>query len=150
MIRRAGLSDVDAIAELYERSFATLTFLPVLHSLDEHRLWFAGRMTDQEIWVYDDGEVRGFAAIGDDVLDHLYVDPEWIGCGIGRALLEHTKRRRPDGFTLWCFQANERARRFYEKHGCAAVEFTDGAGNEEKTPDMKYAWRSPPGAASRA
>jgi putative acetyltransferase len=40
------------------------------------------------------------------------------------------------------FQANERARRFYEKRGCVPVEFTDGSGNEEKTPDVRYRWTS--------
>jgi hypothetical protein len=33
------------------------------------------------------------------------------------------------------------ARRFYERHGLRAVRFTDGTGNEEKTPDALYEWR---------
>ena len=49
---------------------------------------------------------------------------------------------RPDGFQFWVFQQNERARRFYEAHGAVAVEFTDGEGNEEKTPDVRYRWTS--------
>jgi hypothetical protein len=52
------------------------------------------------------------------------------------------KTLRPDGFQFWVFQQNERARRFYEAHGAAAVEFTDGSGNEEKTPDVRYRWTS--------
>ena len=40
MIRGARPSDVDAIAELYERSFGSLSFLPMLHTLEEHRAWF--------------------------------------------------------------------------------------------------------------
>jgi hypothetical protein len=46
MIRGARPGDVDAITELYERSFGTLTFLPMLHTLEEHRVWF-GRIGDQ-------------------------------------------------------------------------------------------------------
>jgi len=46
MIRAAPPGDVDAITELYERSFGTLTFLPMLHTLEEHRVWF-GRIVDQ-------------------------------------------------------------------------------------------------------
>jgi hypothetical protein len=49
---------------------------------------------------------------------------------------------RPDGFQFWVFQQNERARRFYESHGAVAVEFTDGSGNDEKTPDARYRWTS--------
>ena len=34
----------------------------------------------------------------------------------------------------------KRARRFYEARGFRAIRFTDGAGNEEKTPDVRYRW----------
>ena len=47
----------------------------------------------------------------------------------------------PDGFSLWTFQKNEGARRFYERHGFDAVELTDGSGNMEREPDVRYAWR---------
>jgi hypothetical protein len=33
------------------------------------------------------------------------------------------------------------ARRFYGRHGLRAVRFTDGNGNEGKTPDALYEWR---------
>jgi putative acetyltransferase len=41
---------------------------------------------------------------------------------------------------LWCFQANEHARRFYETRGFHAIRFTDGAQNEEQMPDIRYRW----------
>src|SRR5882762_6240104 len=126
MIRRAGPEDAEAIAELFERSFGTLMFLPVLHTHEEHLRWFARRVNEKEVWVYDDGETRGFATLGEEELDDLYIDPPSIGRGIGSALLDHAKARRPQGFTLWCFQANERARRFYEERGCRAIRFTEG------------------------
>ncbi|HWX08581.1 MAG TPA: GNAT family N-acetyltransferase [Gaiellaceae bacterium] len=141
MIRQAASGDVAAIAALFERSFGTLTFLPALHTREEHLRWFERHVKENEVWVYDDGKIRGFATLGADELHDLYIDPPSIGRGIGTALLDHAKQRRPHGFTLWCFQANEPARGFYEKHGCVASEFTDGAGNEEKTPDVLYAWR---------
>ena len=37
------------------------------------------------------------------------------------------------------FQKNEGARRFYERHGFTAVEWTDGD-NEEGAPDVRYRW----------
>ena len=48
---------------------------------------------------------------------------------------------RPDGFSLWVFHQNERARAFYEAHGAVAVELTDGARDEERTPDVRYEWK---------
>jgi hypothetical protein len=49
--------------------------------------------------------------------------------------------RRPAGFAFCVFQANERARSFYERRGCVVVELMDGSGNEEQTPDALYEWR---------
>jgi GNAT superfamily N-acetyltransferase len=144
MIRRATPEDIPAVAELFERSFATLTFLPVLHTLDEHVAYFAGLLKTHEVWVEDDaGALQGFVTIS-DMLDHLYIEPEAFGMGVADALFEHVQGRRPDGFTFWVFQQNARARRFYERHGAVAIKLTDGAHNEERTPDALYEWRPSP------
>jgi GNAT superfamily N-acetyltransferase len=143
MIRRGRAEDVDAVAELYDRSFRLLDFLPVLHTVEEHRAWFAAQFAEHEPWVWDEGGVRGFIVLTDEALQYIYLDSGWTGRGIGTALLEHAKERRPAGFTLWTFQQNEGARHFYERHGLRAVEFTEGAGNEERTPDVRYEWRPP-------
>jgi len=50
------------------------------------------------------------------------------------------KRERPHGLWLWTFVSNEGAQRFYERHGFAEVERTDGRANEERAPDVLYAW----------
>ncbi len=141
MIRRAGPEDVDAIAAVFGRSFGSLTFLPQLHTPEEHRAFFARVVAAEEVWAWEeDGAIVGFAAFDDTMLNHLYVAPEHTGRGIGSALLARVKSRRPGGFTLWTFQDNAGARRFYDRHGFRAVELTDGAGNEEKMPDVRYAW----------
>ena len=51
------------------------------------------------------------------------------------------KKRYPDGLQLCSFQVNGPAQRFYERHGFIAVEHTDGSGNEEHEPDIRYVWR---------
>lgn len=65
------------------------------------------------------GDVVGFAAIktNDAILDQLFVQPDLIGGGIGRALLEHCMLAMPQGFTLHTSSSNDRARVFYEKAG---------------------------------
>ena len=141
MIRPATADDVEEIARLYERIFATLDYLPVLHTLDEHRWWFGKQVAEHEGWVWDEDGVRGFIILTKDQLLFIYLDVGWTGRGIGSALLDHAKRRRPNGFTLWTFQQNHGARRFYERHGLVAIEFTEGEGNEEKMPDVRYAWK---------
>jgi GNAT superfamily N-acetyltransferase len=137
MIRRATEADVEEVVAIFEPSFALLDFLPQLHTHEEHLTFFARCVREGEGYILG----RGFALLSGDTLSHLYVHPAEIGSGVGHALFEHVKTLRPDGFELWVFQANDRARRFYEAHGAVAVEFTDGEGNEEKTPDVRYEWR---------
>ena len=144
MIRRATTADGPDVAVLFRRAFGTLTFLPTLHTPEEDRAFFSGVMGAQEMWVWEGKAARrllGFAALGDDTLNFLYVDPAVHDRGIGTALLACAKERRPNGFQLWAFQENAGARRFYERHGFVAVEFTDGHGNEEHQPDVRYEWR---------
>jgi GNAT superfamily N-acetyltransferase len=144
MIRRATPEDVPTIADVFERSFATLTFLPVLHTREERLAFFGGLLKTHEVWVFEEAAaLLAFCTIS-DMLDHFYVDPAAFGTGVADALFEHVTTRRPDGFTFWVFQQNARARRFYERHGAVVLELTDGAGNEEKTPDALYEWRPEP------
>ncbi len=146
MIRRAHREDSDAIAELYERSYGTLTFLPRLHTLDEYKASMARHVVVDDVWVWDEsGTVVGFMILrSGDELFLMYLEPAATGRGIGSALLEHAKRERPNGFTLWTFQENVGARRFYERHGLCTIAFGDGTGNEEGVPDVQYAWRPTP------
>jgi ribosomal protein S18 acetylase RimI-like enzyme len=142
-IRAAEPRDADAVAEVFIASFGTLTFLPKLHT-DEETVGFITNtvMTEQEVSVAEVGDVIvGFVATSHGShLEHLYVHPDHQGRGIGSALLEQAKARMPKGFRLWVFQANTGARRFYERHGLRVVKLTDGAANEEKTPDALYEW----------
>ena len=142
-LRRATFEDAGAIAEVFIASFGSLTFLPRLHTDDEHRAFIANVVLPQQEVLVAENEagVAGFIAMAHgDLIEHLYVRPERQRRGIGTALLDEAKARMPGGFRLWVFQENEPARRFYERNGLAVLELTDGSGNEEKTPDALYGW----------
>jgi ribosomal protein S18 acetylase RimI-like enzyme len=142
-IRPARPGDADAVAEVFIASFDTLTFLPKLHT-DEETIDFVANkvMPEQEVLVAEeDGRIVGFVAMDGDSLEHLYVHPDSQGRGVGSALLERAKERMPRGFSLWVFQQNAQARRFYERRGLSLIERTEGAGNEERMPDARYEWR---------
>jgi ribosomal protein S18 acetylase RimI-like enzyme len=144
LIRPARRRDADAVAEVFIASFDTLTFLPKLYT-NEETIDFVATvvMSEQEVLVAEEeGTIVGFLALGHgDTLEHLYVHPDFQGRGVGSALLERAKERLSGGFSLWVFQQNVQARRFYERHGLTLVERTDGAGNEERMPDARYEWR---------
>ncbi len=128
---------------------SAMPWLAVLHSDAETTRFFGDACRKQEVWVAEaDGRVVGFAAIGDGMLDHLYVHPEHQGRGVGSALFRRATESCPRGFRFWVFQRNEVARAFYERRGAHAVELTDGAANEEREPDALYEWR--PGAGTAA
>jgi GNAT superfamily N-acetyltransferase len=120
-----------------------MPYLPELHTERETRDWVRDVVLDRdEVHVADaEGRVVGFVALAGSLLDHLNVEPDVQGRGIGSALLELAKELRPDGFDLWVFQRNAKARAFYERRGLRLVELTDGAGNDEREPDARYAWR---------
>jgi GNAT superfamily N-acetyltransferase len=102
----------------------------------------AALIAEREVVLWEaEGAVAGFLGLGEATLDYLYLEPAVTNRGIGSALLDHAKQRRPGGFTLWTFQQNDGARRFYERHGLHAVRFTNGEDNEEQTPDVLYEWR---------
>ena len=134
-----------------QQPLATLDFLPTLHTRSELEAFIARHVREDDVWVWDEGGViLGFMILRSNELFLLYLEPAASGRGIGTQLLEHAKQERPDGFTLWTFQQNDGARRFYERHGLRAVELTDGAGNEERVPDVRYEWRPPAARGSSA
>jgi GNAT superfamily N-acetyltransferase len=143
MIRRATPEDDDELAATFTASFETLlTFLPNLHTPEEHRHFITEIVpADHDMWVAEEeGRVVGLAAVGKDTLGHLYVHPDYHGRGIGSALLDKTKELRPEGFTLWTFPQNVQACGFYERRGLRAIRRGDGSGNEEGVPDVQYEW----------
>jgi ribosomal protein S18 acetylase RimI-like enzyme len=143
-IRPARPVDAPAIAEVWLRSFgAQFPNINRPHTDDQVRDWIVSELVPtHETWVADAaGSVVGFMALSDDMLDQLYIDVGWQGRGLGDRFVTLAKARRPAGLALYAFQVNERARRFYTRRGFVEVELTDGAGNEEREPDVRLEWR---------
>jgi GNAT superfamily N-acetyltransferase len=142
-IRPATAADASAVADVYLASFHATYAFPLAHSDDEVRAWLARVVVPAgRTWVAVDGDrIVGMAVIDPGELDQLYVAPDRLGTGIGTRLLEHAKRLSPHGLGLYTFQVNDRARRFYERHGFVVESLGDGSANEEGQPDVRYVWR---------
>ena len=97
---------------------------------------------EREVWLAEDGDGRPLAVLvlEDDWIDQLYVAPGRTGHGVGSRLVELAKSVRPRGLQLWTFESNTDAQRFYRRHGFVVAETTDGSGNEEKAPDLRFVW----------
>ena len=146
-LRPATPADLPAIAEVHvaARHGAGASFPPPVHADEEARGWVAGwDLSAYDVWLATvGGRVAGYARFTTTWLDDLYVRPEHQGRGVGGALFDLVASLRPGGFCLWVFESNTPARAFYRARGCLELERTDGAGNEEKAPDIRVAW---PGA----
>jgi GNAT superfamily N-acetyltransferase len=142
-LRRAVAADAEVIAQIHLAAFRATYRFPLAHADDEVSAWVAEHLLPEtETWVAEvDGAVVAFCSLGPGWVEQLYVTPGHTGRGIGSRLVVLAKERQPAGLQLWTFQVNGGARRFYERHGFRAVEMTDGAGNEERQPDVRYAWR---------
>jgi GNAT superfamily N-acetyltransferase len=138
-LRPATLEDAGVLSAIHRLA----AFLPPLHgAADDLRFVRERLMSENQIWVAEaGGAVVGYIAFNDGWVSHLFVHPEHQGLGIGATLLAHVMadgRERQ----LWTFEKNARARRFYEDRGWVLAEVTDGQGNEQKEPEVRYVWHA--------
>ena len=120
-LRAAAPADHDRLRELTFESKAYWGY-----ERDFVRSWAAGLTFEsgQERWVAElDGEIVGWAALvppmdGAAVLDDLWVDPAWLGHGLGSRLFEvAVDRARELGAARLEWGAEPNAVGFYEKVG---------------------------------
>jgi GNAT superfamily N-acetyltransferase len=143
LIRPAYVADLADIARLFRTTRRhSLAYLPELHTPEEDLEFFSNKVyRNNRVYVAIlDETIVGFIAFSDDFIEHLYLLPEAQGSGVGARLLDVAKQNAAF-LQLWTFQRNQRARRFYAKHGFVEIEETDGTDNEEKEPDVLFEWR---------
>lgn len=145
MLRDLELCDMDCVAVVQRRSRDhALPWIAVLHTPEEDRRYFREHVfgSSRTLGYFENGELVGFIAFHEGWIDHLDVLPDCHRRGIGTALL-NVATSQHHALSLWTFQRNVVARRFYEKHGFMLAGQTDGADNEEREPDALYVWESP-------
>ena len=139
-LRPARSTDAGKVGAILSEFIDTTPWMPRIHTRAED-IVFAAHMIDRG-WVtvaHQGCEVTGFAAREGDDLHALYIVASARRSGIGSALLRNCQAQ-VDRLCLWTFRANAQAQAFYGHNGFAVVEETDGAGNEEGLPDMRFEW----------
>ena len=172
MIRRGRPEDADALAALQVRAWHAAYSSYVAEEdlaaagapVERAERWRARLAADHEgstTLVADGDRLAGFVTVGpsrDDDADGagelfaIYVEPELVGTGVGRELmLAGEGALREMGFTaatLWTFQANEIARRFYERGGWRVDERPHDPGRWGWAPSVRYRRELTPADAS--
>ena len=143
-IRRVTPGEAEAAADLNRRAGALIPgYDTSLHSPAEFIVFYCDHVlpAGPVLGMFDGERLRGHVALLPGWIDHLYVDPDVHGRGIGSALVRLAQAEQAE-LRLYTFQSNTRARARYERHGFVVEELIDGARNEEKMPDMTYWWRA--------
>ena len=112
------------------------------HSFENH-IYFLNNILPEnyqiDIVLIDD-KVVGMIAYNDREISQLYIHIDYQGFGMGQILLDNAKELSSGKLTLYTFEVNENARRFYEKNGFRIR--SKGHENEENLTDILYEWTS--------
>ncbi|MEU1284796.1 N-acetyltransferase [Kitasatospora sp. NPDC005856] len=169
LIRRGGVQDADAVAELHAHSWRT-TYRGIVPeeglgdgmAAQRRELWrlrldldcvdYGEPENTPELLVAERaGAVVGFVYLvpqpdGGVLIDNLHVRPGLNGGGIGRELLTaaraHVAERHPGaGLSLEVLRDNTRAIAFYEREGAERVRAQEGEfPGGFLLPEYVYAW----------
>ena len=113
-----------------------------IHSFENH-VYFLNHILPEEFKIYlasFDEKVVGMIAFNEKEISQLYIHSDFQGIGIGQKLLDKVKVQSSGSLTLYTFEINENAQRFYEKNGFEIIG--RGNENEENLPDIRYEWTS--------
>ena len=124
-IRKAIIADVSRAAEIYVFN-NRINFFPIFQdekfsfgelqvvSLADH--YFKKDKILKNLYVYDNGLIKGFIQMNGTEICKLYVDTFFQNEGIGSELIEFAlKELHADH--LWALEKNVRAILFYQRHG---------------------------------
>ena len=137
-IRQAKDEDLERIAEILVFNYR-LNFYPIFRddSFYFEELKVSKQMANyvnnlDNIWVYDDGVVKGFIQIEKEEVKKLFVEPALQGNSIGTKLLEYAITEKNANY-LWALEKNTKAIAFYKRHG---FDITNDKKYEEDTTEF--------------
>lgn len=124
MIRKAKKEDLSRIAEIFVFN-NRINYFPIFqdagYSFGELQVvsvigrYFSRDEVLRDIYVYDDGLVKGFLLLEGTEIGKLYVEPCFQSQHIGQALIRFAIDRGAD--LVWALEKNTRAIAFYARHG---------------------------------
>ena len=88
------------------------------HSFENHLYFLNNILSEQyqiDVVLLDDNVV-GMIAYNEREISQLYIHIDYQGFGIGQTLLDKAKEQSSGRLSLYTFEVNEKAQRFYEKN----------------------------------
>jgi RimJ/RimL family protein N-acetyltransferase len=111
-----------------------------MHSFEDHISFLNNILSkDNKIIIgIHNNKVVGMIAFNENEINQLYIHIDYQGKGLGRRFLELAKANSKGRLTLFTFEINHKAQRFYENNGFKIIG--RGYENEENLDDIKYEW----------
>ena len=128
------------LVDLWRASFEHGVGVVDPHPIEAQRQYFVEQVAARcEVSVVlRDAAIVGFVACDAESISQLYVRVGCLRQGIGSRLVELAKSRSSGSLWLFTFARNATARRFYERHGFAAI--AHGFEPTCQLEDVKYRW----------
>ncbi len=134
----------DELVAMWRASFEAAVGVREPHTIEQQRAYLLGTVvpSTRVLVALVGGRVVGFIAAANERIDQLYVHVDHQGIGIGSQLLQWAKDNSKGRLSLFTFERNDRAQKFYEARGFQIV----GRGFEEgwQLPDIRYEWNRVP------
>ncbi len=139
-IRRATQRDWDTVVDIWRA--ASEVGHPFLSEEDldgQERLVRTRYLPGSDLWVAEDtGGPAGFMGLLGHYIGALFVAPDRMGGGVGRALLEHAQARH-DRLTVGVYEANA-AVGFYRRCGFEPMSRSETDDEGRPLPVVTLAW----------
>ena len=140
MIRKFETQDLDAVMQIWlHGNLDAHPFIPASFWTDHFEM-VRDLLPQTEIYVHESEgtqQIDGFIGLTENHIEGIFVAKSARSKGIGRALLEYAKSRKPY-LTLSVYQKNERALAFYQRE-----QFTvqsEGIDEDTNEAELQMLW----------
>ena len=140
MIRKFESRDLDAVMQIWlHGNLDAHAFIPASF-WEAHFETVRDMLPQAELYVHEDKDTRqidGFIGLTESHIEGVFVAKSARSKGIGRALLEYAKSRKPR-LTLSVYQKNERALAFYRRE--QFIVQSEGIDEDTNEADIQMLW----------
>ena len=140
MIRKFETQDLDAVMQIWLHGNLNAHAFIAASFWTEHFEMVRDLLPQAELYVHEDAGTRqidGFIGLTENHIEGIFVAKAARSNGIGKALLEYTKSRKPC-LTLSVYQKNQRALAFYQRE--QFVVQSEGIDEDTNEADIQMLW----------
>ena len=140
MIRKFEARDLDAVMQIWLHGNLDAHAFIAASFWTEHFEMVHDLLPQAELYVHENentGQIDGFIGLTENHIEGIFVAKSARSKGIGRALLEYAKSRRPR-LDLSVYQKNERALAFYRRE--QFIVQSEGIDEDTNEADIQMLW----------